>query len=134
MLSTYIARSLHHLVDYLILSESEFRRNSMSWLFGLGISMWCFFSLGISMSWLFALWKNSLNHDVVAYLSPSLDVVDFWSWNLDVVVYVPPRPRSLVIIVKTKKSRIIMSIMLLKNTSVVQIYATSICIIYASAN
>ena len=57
--------------------------------------------------------KTPWNHDVVAYLSPlldvavfwswnldvvafwswNLDVVVFWSWNLDVVVYVPPRPR-----------------------------------------
>ena len=107
-----------------------------------------------------------------------LNVVAFWSWNLDVVVFCPLKkrlgitmlwliclrfsmswvfglgismswffglgiPMSLymclhglvfVIIVKTKKSRIIMSIMLLKNTLVVQIYATSICIMYASAN
>ena len=39
---------------------SEFHRNSMSWLFGLGISMSWFFSLGISMSWFFVLWKNTL--------------------------------------------------------------------------
>ena len=31
----------------------EFHRNSMSWLFGLGILMWWIFGLGISMSWLF---------------------------------------------------------------------------------
>ena len=37
--------------------------------------------------------KTPWNHDVVAYLSLFLDVVFFWSWNLDVVVYVPPRPR-----------------------------------------
>ena len=47
--------------------------------------------------------KTPWNHDVMAYLSPFLDVVVFWSWNLDVVVfwswnpdvvvYVPPRPR-----------------------------------------
>ena len=107
--------------------------------------------------------KTPLNHDVVAYLSPflgvmafsswtldvvvfrswNLDAVVFWSWNLDVVVfwswnldvvYMCLHGLVFVIIVKTKKSRIIMSIMLLKNTSVVQIYATSICIIYASAN
>ena len=39
---------------------SEFHRNSMSWLFGLGILMSWFFSLGISMSWLIVLWKNAL--------------------------------------------------------------------------
>ena len=35
----------------------------------------------------------SWNLDVVAFWSWNLDVVVFWSWNLDVVVYVPPRPR-----------------------------------------
>ena len=80
------------------------------------------------------------NHDVMAYLSPfldvvvlwswNLDVVVFWSWNLDVVVYVPLQPRFRYHR-ENKKSRIIMSIMLLKNISVVQIYATSICIMYA---
>ena len=95
----------------------------MSWLFGLAISISWFFSLGISMSWLLSSEKTPLNHDVMAYLSPFLDVVVFWSWNLnvvafwswnldvvvfwssnhdvvvfwswnlDVVVYVPPRPR-----------------------------------------
>ena len=59
----------------------------MSWIFGLGISMSCFFSLEILMSWLFVLWKTPWNHDVVAYLSPFLDVVVFWSWNLDVVAF-----------------------------------------------
>ena len=33
--------------------RSEFHRNSMSWLFGLGISMSLFFSLRILMSWSF---------------------------------------------------------------------------------
>ena len=72
--------------------------------------------------------KTPWNHDVVAYLSPLLDVVVFWSWNLDVVVfwswnldvvYMCLHGLVFVIIVKTKKSRIIMSIMLLKNISVV---------------
>ena len=72
----------------------------------------------------------SWNLDVVAFWSWNLDVVAFWSWNLD-VVYMCLRGLIFVIIVKTKKSRIIMSIML-KNTSVVQIYATSICIMCAS--
>ena len=84
-------------------------RFSMSWFFGLGISMSWFFGLGISMSWLFG-----------------LGISMSWYMCLHGLVFV--------IIVKTKKSRIIMSIMLLKNTSVVQIYATSICIMYASAN
>ena len=35
----------------------------------------------------------SWNLDVAAFWSWNLDVVAFWSWNLDVVVYVPPRPR-----------------------------------------
>ena len=63
----------------------------------------------------------SWNLDVLVFWSWNLDVVVFWSWNLDVVVYVPPRSRFC-------RSRIIMSVMLLKNISVVQIYATSICI------
>ena len=101
-----------------------------------------------------------------------LDVVAFWSWNLNVVAFSPLKKRHgitmswliclrfsmlwrfsprismswffglgipmswymclhgfiCVITVKKKKSRIIMSIMLLKNISIVQIYATSICI------
>ena len=84
--------------------------------------------------------KTPWNHDVVAYLSPFLDVVFFWSWNLDVVVFWSWNPDVVVmclhglvfvIIVKTKKSSIIMSIMLLKNISIVQIYATSFCKNYA---
>ena len=94
--------------------------------------------------------KTPWNHDVVAYLSPfldvvvfqslNLDVVFFWSWNLDVVVFWSWNPDVVVmclhglvfvIIVKTKKSSIIMSIMLLKNISIVQIYATSFCKNYA---
>ena len=78
-------------------------RFSMSCFFGLGISMSCFFGLGISMSWFFG-----------------LGISMSWYMCLHGLVFV--------IIVKTKKSRIIMSIMLLKNISVVQIYATSICI------
>ena len=82
--------------------------------------------------------KMPWDHDVATYLSPfldvmvfwpwNLDVMVFWSWNLDVVVYVPPRSRFRYHR-ENKKSRIIVSIMLLKNISVVQIYATFICII-----
>ena len=36
---------------------------------------------------------RSWNLDVVVFWSWNLDVVAFWSWNLDVVVYVPPRAR-----------------------------------------
>ena len=81
--------------------------------------------------------KMPWDHDVATYLSPfldvmvfwpwNLDVMVFWSWNLDVVVYVPPRSRFRYHR-ENKKSRIIVSIMLLKNISVVQIYATFICI------
>ena len=74
--------------------------------------------------------RTSQELNVVAFWSWNLDVVVFWSWDLDVVVY-SLHGLVFVIIVKTKKTRIIMSIMLLKNISVVQIYATSICIIYA---
>ena len=79
---------------------------SMSWCFGLGISMLWLFGLGISMSWFFG-----------------LRIPMWWYMCLRGLVFV--------IFVKTKKSRIIMSIMLLKSISIVQIYATSICIMYA---
>ena len=75
----------------------------MSWLFGLGILMSCFFSLGILMSWLFVLGKNALEsrcRGLFVSISRCRDVLvpesrcrGFWSWNLDVVVYVPPRFR-----------------------------------------
>ena len=76
--------------------------------------------------------KIPWNHDVMAYLSLFLDVVVFWSWNLDVVAFWSWNPDVVVyclhglvfvIIMKTKKLRIIMSIMLLKNILIVQIYA-----------
>ena len=88
----------------------------MSWLFGLGISMSWFFSLGISMSWLFGL---------------GISMSWFFGLGISMSWYMCLHGLAFVIIVKTKKSRIIMSIMLLKNISVVQIYATSICIMYA---
>ena len=122
----------------------------MSWLFGLGILM-SLSSLVLESRCRGFLSSEKIpwNQDVVAYLSPfldvvvfcswNLDVVAFWSWNLDVAVFWSWNLESwymclhglvFVIIVKTKKSRIIMSIMLLKNNSVVQIYTRSICIIY----
>ena len=75
--------------------------------------------------------KTPWNHDIVAYLSPFLDAVVFWSWNLDVVFFGLGVPMSymclhglvFIIIMKTKKSRTLMSIMLLKNILIVQIYA-----------
>ena len=82
---------------------------TMSWVNCLRFSMSWLFGLGISMSWLFGLGISM-------------------SW------YMCLHGLAFVIIVKTKKSRIIMSIMLLKNISVVQIYATSICIMYGYAN
>ena len=122
----------------------------MSWLFGLGILM-SLSSLVLESRCRGFLSSEKIpwNQDVVAYLSPfldvvvfcswNLDVVAFWSWNLDVAVFWSWNLESwymclhglvFVIIVKTKKSRIIMRIMLLKNNSVVQIYTRSICIIY----
>ena len=122
----------------------------MSWLFGLGILM-SLSSLVLESRCRGFLSSEKIpwNQDVVAYLSPfldvvvfcswNLDVVAFWSWNLDVAVFWSWNLESwymclhglvFAIIVKTKKSRIIMSIMLLKNNSVVQIYTRSICIIY----
>ena len=88
------------------MSWVNYLRFSMSWFFGLGILMSWFFGLGISMSWFFG-----------------LGISMSWYMCLHGLVFV--------IIVITKKSHIIMSIMLLKNMSVVQIYATSICTMYA---
>ena len=94
-------------------------RFSMSWFFGLGISMSWFFGLGISMSWFFGL---------------GISMIWFFGlWNLDVMVYVSPWPRFRYHR-ENKKLTHNYAIMLLKNTLVVQIYATSICIMYASAN
>ena len=75
-----------------------------------------------------AFWSWNLN--VVVFWSWNLNIMAFWSWNLDAVVYVPPRPRFRYHRENKKITHIIsrMSIVLLKNTSVVQIYATSICI------
>ena len=84
---------------------------SMSWFFGLGISMSCFFRLGISMPWLFGL---------------GISMTWFFGLGISISWYMCLYGLVFVIIVKTKKSHIIMSIMLLKNISVVQIYATSI--------
>ena len=95
--------------------------------------------------------KTPWNHDVVAYLSPFLDVVVFWSWDLDVVVFWPwnldvavfwswdldvvvcvsPRPRFRFHYENRKKTRKIILIILLKNISAIQIYATPISIMYA---
>ena len=80
-------------------------RISMSQFFGLGISMSWFFGFGISMSWFFG-----------------LGIPMSWYMSLYGLIFV--------IIKKTKKLRIIMPIMLLKNISIVQIYAVSICIMY----
>ena len=78
----------------------------MSWLFGLGTRYRGFLVLESRCCGFLSCEKTPWNHDVVAYLSPFLDVLDvvafwswnlnvvaFWSWNLSVVVYVPPRPR-----------------------------------------
>ena len=81
-------------------------RISMSQFFCLGISMSWFFGLGISMSWFFGL-------------------------GIPMSGYMCLHGIIFVVIKKTKKSRIIMPIMLLKNISIVQIYAISICIMYA---
>ena len=98
----------------------------MSWLFGLGISMSWFFSLGISMSWLFG-----LGISMSWFFGLGISMSWFFGLGISVSWYMGLHRLAFVIIVKTKKPRIIMSIMLLKNISVVQIYATSICIMYA---
>ena len=78
------------------------------------LKFWChgFFSLGISMPSLFVPWKNASesrcrdlvvsiswyhgvlvpNLDVMVFLSCYLDVVVFWSWDLD-PIYMSPQPR-----------------------------------------
>ena len=68
--------------------------------------------------------------NIIDIIMRDFDVMVFWSWNPDVVVYVPPRPRFRYHR-ENKKITHNLSIMLLKNISVVQIYATSICIMYA---
>ena len=93
--------------------------------------------------------KRPWNHDFLAYLSPFLDFVVFpnlvvpESWSRSFLV-LKSRCRGFLVLEsqcrgtsfslsswKQKKSRIIMSIMLLKNISIDQIYATSICKMYA---
>ena len=93
--------------------------------------------------------KRPWNHDFLAYLSPFLDFVVFpnlvvpESWSRSFLV-LKSRCRGFLVLEsqcrgtsfslsswKQKKSRIIMSIMLFKNISIDQIYATSICIMYA---
>ena len=95
--------------------------------------------------------KSSWNHDVVAYLSPfvllycfsprtsmsrffGLGISMLWFFSLGILMswYMCLHGLFFVIIAKRKKSRIIMSIMLLKNISIAQIYATSICIMCIS--
>ena len=98
----------------------------MSWLFGVGISMSWFFSLQISMSWVFG-----LGISMSRFFGLGISMSWFFGLGIPMSWYMCLHGLVFVIIVKTKKSRIIMSIMLLKNISVVQIYATSICIIYA---
>ena len=88
-------------------------RFSMSWFYGLGISMSWLFGLGISMSWFFGL---------------GISMSWFFGLGISISWYMCLHRLAFIIIVKSKKSRIFMSIILLKNTSVVQIYATSICI------
>ena len=85
----------------------------------LDVVVFWFWNLDVMAFW-------SWNLDVVAFWSWNLDVVVFWSWNLDVVVFwswnlnvviMCLHGLVFVIMVKTKKPRIIMSIMLLKNIS-----------------
>ena len=86
---------------------------------------------------------QSLNLDVVVFWSWNLDVVVFWSWNLDVVVFWSWNPNVVVyrlgIWVGICAPMTMFSLSLWKqknhaNISIVQIYATSICITYAQVN
>ena len=91
--------------------------------------------------------KMYWNHDVVVYLSTFLNVwcfspqisisqffglgiliSRFFVLGIPILWYMCLHDLVFVIIVKTKKSRIIISIILLKNTLIFQIFATSICI------
>ena len=83
--------------------------------------------LGITMSWLIC-----LRFSVSWFYGLGISMSQFFGLGISMSWYMCLHGLAFVIIVKTKKSRIIMSIMLLKNTSVVQIYATSICIMCAS--
>ena len=124
-----------------------------TWCHGfLVLESWCRGSLVLE-SWCHGFLsseKTLWNHDLVAYLSPFYDVVVFyrrismsWFFGLGISMlwffgigipmswYMCLHGLVFVIIVKTKISRIIMSIILLKNISIAQIYATTICIMYA---
>ena len=148
---------------------SQFWRNSMSWLFSLGISMSSFFSLGIVCRGFLVLESRCrrfsvLELDVVAFFlskialgSRCLDLIVSFSWCR--VVFVPEsrccrflvlesrccgflvlgsRCRGIFVstasfsfsLWKQKKSSKIFQI-LLKNISIIQIYATAISIMYA---
>ena len=93
-------------------------RFSMSWFFGLGISMSWFFGLGISMSWLFG-----LGISMSWFFGLGISMSWFFGLGISISWYMCLHGLVFVIIVKTKKSHIIMSIMLLKNILIVQIYA-----------
>ena len=103
------------------------------------IESWCrgFLTYEITMPWLYCLsfsmlWCFSFpNLDFASFWSLNLDVVFFRSWDLYVVVYMSPRPRFRF---HREISSKIISIILLKNISIIQVYATAFYIMHASAN
>ena len=135
--------------------------NSMSWVFGLGILIAWFFSLGIWMSWLLVLWKKVLESrccGLFVSVCPCRGVliaesrcrgflvVKSQCWGFLVLEFrcrgflvLESRCRGICVSTasfslsswKQKKSRIIMSVILLKNILIFQICATSICIMHA---
>ena len=94
---------------------------TMSWLISLRFSIsWCF-SARLSMSQIFESLCRSFGISMSWFFG--LGVPMSWYMCLHGLIFV--------IIVKTKNISHNLSIMLLKNISIVQIYATSICIMYA---
>ena len=59
----------------------------MLWLFALESRCRGFLVLESRYRGFLSCEKTPWNHDVMAYLSPFLDVVVLWSWNLNVVVF-----------------------------------------------
>ena len=90
----------------------------MSWLFGVGISMSWLFSLQMSMSWVFG-----LGISMSRFFGLGISMSWFYGLGIPMSWYMCLHGLVFVIIVKTKKSHIIMSIMSLKNILIVQIYA-----------
>ena len=108
------------------------------WSWNLNVVAFCTLKkhLGIMMLWLICfcflmLWCFSSWISVLRFFGPGILMLWFFGLGIPMWWYMCPHGLVFVIIVKIKKSCIIMSTMLLKNISSVQIYAISICITYA---